>query len=234
MFRGISLGLVLAFCQNQAALAQTKNVQDAIDAIVMPCVAGGNKIEVSGAGSGDGGLELKKQGGSSSAGVTFSKSEAKGLVDGIRQEMSNGAASQASEARKCMQPYIDRIVDLILPPGSLSLQSGTRWNHNSSTMRLTLQGDRIMISYDQPRQGMIDEGVRPGTVLFDGRRAGNRISGTSYVFDRHCNSGIPYSDDGVISNDREIVLSGRKVPTQLLDCKPVAYRIDPSIFFRQN
>jgi hypothetical protein len=71
-------------------------------------------------------------------------------------------------------------------------------------------------------------------VLFEGYRNGNRLSGTSYVFDRHCGSPIPYSDDGVMSSEREIVLSGRRVPTQLLDCRPVAYRIDPSIFYRQD
>ena len=234
MFRRVALGLLLVFSQNQGALAQAKNVQDAIDVIVMLCVAGGEKIEVSGAGSGDGGLELKKESGASSANMTFTKSEAKGLVDGIRREMSNVTANQASEARKCMQPYIDRIVDLILPSGSLSLLSGSHWNHNDSIMRIASQGDKITIFYDQPRQGMIDEGVRSGTVLFEGHRNGNRLSGTSYVFDRHCSNAIPYSDDGVMSSEREIVLSGRKVPTQLLDCRPVAYRIDPSIFYRRD
>lgn len=233
MFRWGVLGLLLTFSQTQGAVAQTKNVQDAINVIVMFCVAGGEKVEVSGAGSSDGGLELKKQGGTGGTGITFSKSEAKGLVDGIRNQMSKLAADQASEARKCMQPYIDRIVDLILPHGSLSLSSESRWIHNDSVMRITAQGDKIKILYDRPRQGMIDEGVRPGTVLFDGVRNGNRLSGTSYVFDRHC-SPIPYSDDGVMSSEREIVLSGRKVPTQLSDCRPVAYRIDPSIFYLQN
>jgi hypothetical protein len=234
MLRGVVLGLLLAFSQSHGALAQAKNVQDAIDVIVMLCMAGGEKLEISGAVSGDGGLELKKEGRASSAGITFSKSEAKGLVDGIRREMSNNTASQASEARKCMQPYIDRIVDLILPPGSLFLLSGSRWSHHDSIMRITSQSDRITISYERPRQGMIDEGVRPGTVVFEGHRNGNRLTGTSYVFDRHCMSPIPYPDDGVMSSEREIVLSGRRVPTQLLDCQPVAYRIDPSLFYRRD
>jgi hypothetical protein len=234
MFRGVVLGVLLAFSQNQEALAQTKNVQDAINVIVTFCMAGGEKLEVSGAVSGNGGLELKKEGGASSANITFSKSEAKGLVDGIRREMSNITANQASEARKCMQPYIDRIVDLILPPNSLPLLSGSRWTHNDSIMRMTSESDKLTIFYDQPRRGMIDEGVRPGTILFEGHRNGNRLSGTSYVFDRNCSSPIPYSDDGVMSSEREIVLSGRRVPTHLVDCRPVAYRIDPSIFYRRD
>jgi hypothetical protein len=233
MFRWGVLGLLLTLGQTQGAVAQTKNVQDAINVIVTFCVAGGEKVEVSGAGNSDGGLELKKPGGAGATGITFSKSEAKGLVDGIRNQMSKVTADQASEARKCMQPYIDRIVDLILPRGSLSLSLDSRWTHNGSVMRVTSQGDKIKILYDRPRQGMIDEGVKPGTVLFDGVRNGNRLSGTSYVFDRHC-SPIPYADDGVMSSEREIVLSGRRVPTQLSDCRPVAYRIDPSIFYLQN
>jgi hypothetical protein len=115
---GVALGLLLVLGQTEAAIAQTKNVQDAVDVIVMFCVAGGEKFEVSGTGKGDGGLELKKEGKPSSADITISKSEARGLVDGLRREMSNVTANQASEARKCMQPYIERILDTLLGKAS--------------------------------------------------------------------------------------------------------------------
>ncbi len=235
-YRAIVLGLLLAFGPNQAARAQA-NVQDAIRVIVMFCVAGGEKFEVTRSGSSSDGLELKKQGGTSGPGITLSSnSEAMGLVDGINSAMSNITASQASEARKCMQPYIDRIVDSYLTrpsPGSPSLNSNSSWDHNNSIMSIRSVGNRVTIFYAQPRQGMIDEGVRTGTLLFDGQRTGNRLSGTSYVFDRHC-SPIPYPDDGVVSSEQEIVLSGRRVPTQLANCQPVAYRVDPSIFYRRD
>ena len=80
---------------------------------------------------------------------------------------------------------------------------------------------------------MIDEGVRPGTVLFNGQRTGNKLSGTSYVFDRRCGK-IPYSDEGeVLGGERSIYLRGRRVPTQLgPNCEILAYRIDPSIIDR--
>jgi hypothetical protein len=113
MFRRVLLGLLLASSQNHGALAQSKNVQDAIGVIVMFCVAGGEKFEVSGAQTGDGALSLKKEGGAD-ADITISKSEARGLVDGIRLQMNNVTANQASEARKCMQPYIDRILNTLL------------------------------------------------------------------------------------------------------------------------
>jgi hypothetical protein len=110
ILRGIVVGMLLSFSQIQEVFAQSKNVQDAIDVIATFCVAGGMTSEVSVTGK-DGGVELKREGG---AGITISKSEARGLVDGIRREMSNISANQASEARKCMQPYIDRILDSLL------------------------------------------------------------------------------------------------------------------------
>jgi len=235
MYRRVLLGLLLLFSQNQGALAQA-NVKDAINVIVMFCVAGGEKFEVSSVGSGGGGLELKKESGTSSGAITLdSRSAAKGLVDGINSAMTSVSASQATEARKCMQPYIDRILDVYLAKStseSLSLPSTSIWDHNNSVMSIRVAGDRITIFYEQPRQGMIDEGVRRGTILFDGHRSGNRVSGTSYVFDRNCPP-IPYADDGVVSSEREIVLSGRRVPTQLASCQAVAYRVDPSIFYRR-
>ena len=236
MYRGLMLSLALVCCDVQGTYAQSNNkIQDAIRVIVMLCVAGGERVEVSGTATGDGGLALKKQNGAGSPDVTFSRSEGMGLVDGIRREMSSISANQASEARKCMQPYIDRIIDIILSDTpSLSLPPTSTWSHNNSLMSATITAGRVSIYYQQPRQGMIDEGVRPGTLLFDGRRTGNRVSGTSYVFDRRCGK-IPYPDDGEISGPNQIALNGRRVPTQLgTNCEVLDFRIDPSFFYRLN
>jgi hypothetical protein len=237
MLRVLAFVLLLTFARHESVLAQPNNVQQAINVIVTFCVAGGERFEISSIGTGAGGLELKKQGAGNGAGITLSSnSQAKGLVDGINNAMTTVSASQASEARKCMQPYIDRILDVYLAKStsdSLSLPSTSTWDHNNSVVSVRVAGDRITISYEQPRQGMIDEGVRRGTTLFDGHRSGNRLSGTSYVFDRNCPP-IPYPDDGVLSSEREIVLSGRRVPTQLANCQAAAYRVDPSIFSRKD
>lgn len=158
MSRVILLGLLLAFGANEA-FAQSKNVQNAIDVIVMFCVAGGTS-EVSVTGT-DGGLELKKEGG---AGITISKSEAKGLVAGIEHEMTKNSAGQASEARKCMQPYIDRIIDTLLDkvppsprptpivrPDTLLLQkiSESRWCTQNRRYILQLGGNSIVWTDDR-------------------------------------------------------------------------------------
>lgn len=248
MFRAVIaviLGVLLIFCLQQDALAQTKKVRDAVDIIVMFCVAGGAKFEVSSTGSGNGGLDLKKEGG---ANIQMSKSEARGLVDGIQNKMDKLTAEQASEARRCMQPYIARIVNLVLesdsvaPPAPLqqpapipqqaSLPSRSNWNHNTSLMSITADGGRLEIYYDRPRKGMMDEGVRKGTLLFTGSLATSKVTGTAYVFDRNCNAGIPYRVAGdVMSDTRKIILSGQ-APSQLDGCRPVAYRPDTLVFER--
>jgi hypothetical protein len=98
--------LLLILTPSQHAFAQTKNVREAIDVIVMFCVAGGKTYEFSGTVKGDG-LDLKTQA------ATISQSARQGLVDGINDKMNNLTAAQASEARKCMQPYIDPILKMM-------------------------------------------------------------------------------------------------------------------------
>lgn len=96
------------------AAEQSKDVKEAIDVIVLFCVAGGEKFEVSGDAKVEGGLALKKFGVTGSADISISKSEARGLVEGLRESMNKVSAEQASEARKCMQPYIDRVLDILI------------------------------------------------------------------------------------------------------------------------
>lgn len=110
----------------------------------------------------------------------------------------------------------------------------TLWDHNNSIMLVKLSSTSIEIYYQNPRQGMIDEGVRSGTLLFSGQRNGDRVSGTAYVFDRRCGS-LPYQDDGEIIGNRRIILNGRRVPTQLTsDCRVTGWRNDSSIFSKRD
>ena len=100
--RGLALVLLLLGIGGRQVGAQTRNVQEVIDIIVMFCVAGGSKSEVS-----------------VNENINISRSDARGLVDGLRSAMSSTAAAQASEARKCMQPYIDRVLNMLgTPPTS--------------------------------------------------------------------------------------------------------------------
>lgn len=136
--------------------------------------------------------------------------------DRARREQEARRAAQEEEAR--------RRREAALTP------TQTLWDHNNSTMSVTISGGRVTIHYLKPRQGMMDEGVRPGTLMFEGQRVGDRLSGTAYVFDSRCGK-LPYQDEGEIFGGRQIVLNGRRVPTALTaECQVTSYRTDPSVF----
>jgi hypothetical protein len=44
----------------------------------------------------------------------------------------------------------------------------TIWNHNGSEMYLVANGSSREVYYQKPRQGMLDAGARPGSLLFRG------------------------------------------------------------------
>ena len=114
LFFRTTIGLVLSILPLTAAAEPSQNVKDAIDAIVLMCVAGGTKYDVEVKGGVEGGLALKKFGATGSGEIKISRSEARGLVEGLQNAMSKIASEQASAARDCMRPYIDRILKQIL------------------------------------------------------------------------------------------------------------------------
>lgn len=83
-------------------------------------------------------------------------------------------------------------------------QDGSLWSHNGSTVLVDETSGRIV--YDEPRNAIA------GTVLFEGRFSGKRVSGTAYVFKKGCEP-APYPVSGVIADNprgfgSRIVLSG--------------------------
>lgn len=82
------------------------------------------------------------------------------------------------------------------------------WDHNGSIMHLQQDGDRRFIYYAQPRQGMVEAGVTPGTLFFDGIRQGDELIGTARVFSSKCPAPMTFSISGPIHNDGRIVLEG--------------------------
>jgi hypothetical protein len=99
-----------------------------MEVIVLFCVAGGEEFKISGDTKIEGGLTLKKCGSTSSGEIKISKSEARGLAEGLRNEMSKVTGEQAPEARACMKPFIDRISNILLQKES-DLDRTIR-NHN--------------------------------------------------------------------------------------------------------
>src|SRR4029077_13349786 len=83
------------------------------------------------------------------------------------------------------------------------------WNHNGSLVSLVSEGAKQRLFYDTPRVGLLDAGVKPGTLLFEGQRTGQNFEGTAYQFYRTCKArGFPVT--GTTSDDRQqIILKGK-------------------------
>jgi hypothetical protein len=110
--------------------------------------------------------------------------------------------------------------------------SNGRWDHNNSEMSLEVGNDTVRIYYQSPRQGMRDEGVRQGTLLFEGTFSGRQISGTAHLFSRTCGR-FPYAVSGAMSEDgRRIDMSG-SAPTIDTGCRVTGRRRDDLAFTRR-
>jgi len=84
------------------------------------------------------------------------------------------------------------------------------WDHNGSVVRLVAEGNQRFIYYESPRPGIAAQGVRPGTLLFDGRRIGDSYVGTARVFSRYCAQPMAYTMQGYVQGDTVIVLEGQR------------------------
>jgi hypothetical protein len=85
----------------------------------------------------------------------------------------------------------------------------TVWDHDGSVMYLVANGPSREFYYQKPRTGMVEVGVRPGSLLFRGEIENGQYSGTAYIFNLHCGQ-IPYQVKGpILDNDERIVLIGQ-------------------------
>jgi hypothetical protein len=85
----------------------------------------------------------------------------------------------------------------------------TLWDHNGSVMYLVANGPSREFYYQKPRTGMLEVGVRPGSLLFRGEIENGQYSGTAYIFNLHCGQ-IPFQVKGpILDNDERIVLTGQ-------------------------
>lgn len=119
-------------------------------------------------------------------------------------------------------------------PSPETLPRRSTWTHNRSIMSVLLDRGNLKIYYEEPRAGMMNEGVRSGTLLFDGRASNDQVSGTAYVFDQRCGK-FPYQVSGELSNGaRRLFMTGR-APTSLSEsCQVINYRDDSLLFVRKD
>lgn len=101
----------------------------------------------------------------------------------------------------------------------------TRWSHNGSIMKLVANGTRRRFYYQRPRRGLRGNGVRRGTLLFDGRRRGFTYSGTARIFTRRCGT-KKYAVSGTVADNEESVTLIGKAPILDSSCSVKGYRDD--------
>jgi hypothetical protein len=84
--------------------------------------------------------------------------------------------------------------------------------HNGSLVSvLALPNGGMQVQYIQPRVGLLEVGVRPGTILLQGRWSGpppGVLTGTAFVFTGACPP-TPYRVEGSTAPDGSLVLTGR-------------------------
>jgi hypothetical protein len=85
-----------------------------------------------------------------------------------------------------------------------NLSPSSLWDQNGSIMRVLSEGTHIRIVYDQPRPDVSGTGIVRGTLLFDGVRDRNSLSGTAFAFNLQ---GCP-NVSGKIVPDSQIELTG--------------------------
>lgn len=81
------------------------------------------------------------------------------------------------------------------------------FDHQGSTMRVERNGSTVSIFYSQPRSGIRNVGVQPGTLLFEGQLNAGYLEGNSRIFSRRCGE-IDYFVYGDFRAGAPFVLSG--------------------------
>ena len=90
-------------------------------------------------------------------------------------------------------------------------QADSCWDHNGSVMRLTASGSQRSFVYDQPRAGLREVGVQPGTWLFSGHKQGDWYRGSARVFSGTGCEPLDYPVEGpVLHNPLRVEMTGRR------------------------
>jgi S1-C subfamily serine protease len=116
------------------------------------------------------------------------------------------------------------------PSPTLADAEPTLWHHNGSVLYLVAKGTLREFYYKEPRPGMVQQGVRPGTLLFRGQSNNHRYFGTAFIFNSRCEP-RPYQVSGPILDGFERVLLTGRAPQLGPDCWITGY-VDDVLEFR--
>lgn len=104
----------------------------------------------------------------------------------------------------------------------LALAQQKSWELDGSTVQLVAQGSTIRLIF-QSTSGLFSlQGANSGSVLFEGRRDGQTLTGTAYAFSAGC---LPegYEAKGVIAADGNSVRLSGRVPARDPSCVVKSY-----------
>ena len=100
------------------------------------------------------------------------------------------------------------------------------WDHNGSIVSLEASGATRKFYYSTPRSGLP---VTKGTLLFDGRKEGDRYSGIAYIFSSRC-AARSYQVSGPVAADQKSVTLYGKAPRVDATCKVTGHTDDALVF----
>jgi hypothetical protein len=145
-----------------------------------------------------------------------------------------GMAKAAIERLTPKPPVMTMAVSTPEPETTASIEAKPRpphgttyWDHNGSLIYLEASvatGSRKFYYYT-PRSSMLAAGARPGSLLFDGRRSGNRYNGKAYIFAGRCGT-FSYDVSGDVLNDETVVMTGSAPHVDPATCSISNYRSD--------
>ena len=95
-----------------------------------------------------------------------------------------------------------------------------RYDHNGSTMRVSVEGPSVAITYERPRRGLAGIGVRPGTLLFSGRVDDGYLEGETRLFNSKCGE-QPYFVYGDFTPGRDFRLTGAAPVLDRASCRVI-------------
>jgi hypothetical protein len=102
-------------------------------------------------------------------------------------------------------------------------EDGAQWNLNGSKVTLIVNGSHLKFIYTDPRAGLREEGVLPGTKAFDGTVSNGMYQGTEYVFSKICGT-FGYHVSGYLSSDRRQITMSGQAPHINSQCQIVSYK----------
>jgi hypothetical protein len=103
------------------------------------------------------------------------------------------------------------------------------WRHNGSTLALAVDGEQRRFLYTEPRAGLAANGVRPGTMLFDGQTDGRRYQGRARIFTKSCGE-LSYAVSGPVEQGGARVVLAGKAPRLDEACSLTGWADDRLVF----